>query len=232
MSLSVALRRLLVCALLTAVWGWASPALAQADAQEPPPAPLDPARIAQQDPNAPRIVNANEEVAKARQLFQERKFAEAAQALQRAYAFDPNSLFLFNAGQAYRKAELRKEALEMYQRYLEVDEKGPLAAEARGYVADLQAFIKAQDRLKETQVELISKESTAKKTQEALDAEKRKAQFIEAALRKEKEKPFYKKPWFIVGASIVGVGLVSGAGVLVIMEFLKDTNTGTLKPTF
>ncbi len=217
-------------ALLVVLLAWARPA--RAEGSEPPPPPLNPAQSAQSDPSAPRIINANEEVTKARQFFQQRKFAEAAQALQRAYAFDPNPLFLFNAGQAYRKAELRKEALEMYQRYLEVDEKGPLAAEARGYVNDLQALLKAQERLQETQVELISKESTAKQTQEALEAEKRKSQLIEAALKKEKEKPVYKRTWFIVGASILGVGALSLAGVFGVMEVLRDTNSGTITPTF
>jgi tetratricopeptide (TPR) repeat protein len=227
----VRLRTALACALLTVLTSGAD-ARADADSSEPAPPPLNPAQSAQQDPSAPRMVNANQEVTKARQFFQERKFAEAAQALQRAYAFEPNPLFLFNAGQAYRKAELRKEALEMYQRYLEVDEKGPLAAEARGYVADLQALLKAQDRLAATQVELISKETSVKQTEEALEAEKKKTKTIEAALKKEKEKPFYKKPWFIVGASVISVGLLTTAGALGIMESLRASNTGTIKPSF
>ncbi|MBL9009297.1 MAG: hypothetical protein JNJ46_33865 [Myxococcales bacterium] len=232
MALSVRISVSLACMVAAMVVCSAAPALAGTEGSEPPPAPLIPAPSASSDAGAPRLVNANDEVAKARQLFQARKFAEAAQALQRAYAFEPNPLFLFNAGQAYRKAEQRKEALEMYQRYLEVDEKGPLAAEARGYVTDLQAILKAQERLQETQVELVSKESTAKKTQEALEAEQQRSKFIEAALKKEKEKPFYKKTWFIVGVSAIGASLLIGVGVLGIMESLRETNTGTIKPTF
>lgn len=232
MALSVRLWSLFHAALLACVLLWPHAVAAQAAGSEPAPPRLNPAQAAQSDPNAPRIVNANEEVTKARQFFQERKFAEAAQALQRAYAFDPNPLFLFNAGQAYRKAEQRKEALEMYQRYLEVDEKGPLAAEARGYVSDIQAFLAAQSRLQETQVELISKESAAKKTQEALDVEKKRSLLAEAALRKEKEKPFYKKPWFIVGASIVGVGAFVAVAAVVSTEFLRSTTTDTIVPVF
>jgi tetratricopeptide (TPR) repeat protein len=219
----------LLCALCLPQSLWA-------EGSEPPPAPLQqppqqPASPAPADPNAPRMVNANAEVTRARQLFQERKFAEAAQALQRAYAFDPNPLFLFNAGQAYRKAEQRKEALEMYQRYLEVDEKGPLAAEARGYVSDLQAFLKAQERLQDAQVELETKESQSKKTQEALKAEKERSLFMEQALKKETNKPFYKKSWFYAVAGIGGFLLLAGIATVAAVPARLEAEA-SLQPSF
>ena len=231
MALSVRLWSLFHAALLACVLLWPHAVAAQAAGSEPAPAPLNPAQATQSDPRAPRIVNANEEVTKARQLFQERKFAEAAQALQRAYAFDPNPLFLFNAGQAYRKAEQRKEALEMYQRYLEVDEKGPLAAEARGYVTDIQAFLGAQDRLQNAQIELETKESQNQKTQQALKAEKERSLFIEQALQKEQNKPFYKKGWFYA-VSVVGGGVVLAAVIAAIVVPLRLEAEATIRPSF
>ncbi|HNN95973.1 MAG TPA: hypothetical protein PKI03_27045 [Pseudomonadota bacterium] len=209
---------------------------AAAEPPATPPAPTTPAAAPTPAADAPaasppRIVNANAELARARQLFQERKFSEAADALQRAYAFEPNPLFLFNAGQAYRKAEQRKEALEMYQRYLEVDEKGPLAAEARGYVTDLQAFIKAQEHLQNAQVELETKESQAKKAEEALNAEKQRALFMEQALQKEKNKPFYKKNWFYAVAGIGGF-LVVGGLISVIAIPLRLEAEASVRPSF
>jgi len=209
---------------------------AAAEPPATPPAPTAPAAAPTPAADAPaasppRIVNANAELARARQLFQERKFSEAADALQRAYAFEPNPLFLFNAGQAYRKAEQRKEALEMYQRYLEVDEKGPLAAEARGYVTDLQAFIKAQEHLQNAQVELETKESQAKKAEEALNAEKQRALFMEQALQKEKNKPFYKKNWFYAVAGIGGF-LVVGGLISVIAIPLRLEAEASVRPSF
>lgn len=214
----------LLCAALLPQTLWAT-------GSEPAPAPLSPGTATAGDPNAPRMVNANAEVTRARQLFQERKFAEAAQALQRAYAFDPNPLFLFNSGQAYRKAEQRKEALEMYQRYLEVDEKGPLAAEARGYVSDLQALMKAQERLQDAQVELETKESQAKKTQEALKVEKERALFMEQALKKEQNKPFYKKSWFYAVAGIGGFLLLGGLAAAIAVPARIEAEA-SLRPTF
>lgn len=230
----------LLCALCLPQSLWAEggeppPAPLQPSPQQPAPQPsapqATPASPAPADPSAPRMVNANAEVTRARQLFQERKFAEAAQALQRAYAFEPNPLFLFNAGQAYRKAEQRKEALEMYQRYLEVDEKGPLAAEARGYVSDLQAFLKAQERLQDAQVELETKESQAKRTQEALKAEKERSLFMEQALKKETNKPFYKKSWFYAVVGIGGILLLTGIATAAAVPARLEAEA-SLQPSF
>lgn len=179
------------------------------------------------------MVNANQEVTRARQLFQERKFAEAAQALQRAYAFDPNPLFLFNAGQAYRKAGERSEALEMYQRYLEVDEKGPLANEARGYLTDLQALIKAQEHLQDAQLQLETKESQAQKTQEALAKERERALAAESALKKEREKPVYKQKWFQgVMGGLAGALVLGGAVAGIVIAARSASDTGTIVVSF
>lgn len=44
--------------------------------------------------------DADAHVKRARQLFQEQHYVEAADELQRAYVMDPKPLYLFNAGQA------------------------------------------------------------------------------------------------------------------------------------
>lgn len=157
-------------------------------------------------------------VGRARQLFQEQKFTESAEELQRAYVIEPKPLFLFNAGQAYRKAGKRPEALDMYQRYIEVAPDGPLLPEARSNVADLKSLIQAEDSLKDVNLKL---ETESKQLMEA-----------EQALRKERQKPWYKRTPFIVAATTAGSVLVVGAVIVVGLELAGRTTGGTIPVTF
>lgn len=161
----------------------------------------------------------------ARQYFQERKYSEAADEMLRAYAFSPKPLFLFNAGQAYRKAARYQEALDMYRHYLEAAPDGPLAGEANGNVMDLQALIKAQENLQDVSLRLETQSSQ-------LELERRKAEAMELALKKERKKPWYKHPAFVVAATAIGVGVVVGAAVALGLDGASRTQGGTKTLSF
>jgi len=164
-------------------------------------------------------------VLRAREYFQDQKYTDAAEELQRAYVFDPKPLYLFNAGQAYRKAEKRKEAVEMYKRYLSDAPDGSLALEARGHVTDLEALIKAQENLENVTLRLESERSE-------LENQKRKAVQIEEALKKERQKHWYKHPAFIVAISTVGVFAIIAGLAVGVTQAQARTDGNTLVVNF
>jgi tetratricopeptide (TPR) repeat protein len=84
--------------------------------------------------------------AQAAELFHQGRFAEAAELLRYAYAGDPHPILLFNAGQAYRKAERALEAKYMYERFVQTAPDHPLAPEARGYMKDIRPLRPTQRR--------------------------------------------------------------------------------------
>lgn len=178
-------------------------------------------------------------VTSARQYFTDQKYFEAAEALARAYTLDAKPLYLFNAGTAYRKAEKREQALTMYQRYIDVAPDGPLVNEARSYIKDLQDFIDSQKRLEQnTQAlqganQLLETErSQVHKTQAALESEKKRAEQIQKELEKAQRKPWYRRPGFIVLATVaVGAGLIVGAAAIAISQSGK-TEGGTFAVSF
>src|SRR5262249_19565300 len=143
---------------------------------EPAPAPAPPAATEPGKP--PPAAEAAVEVTRARQLFSEQKYDEAAQALQRAYTLDPKPLYLFNAGQSYRKAKKSPEALEMYHRYLKVAQESTLAIEARGYVSDLESLLKAQESLHDVQLQIETKESETQQAKAELAKEQKNLQVV------------------------------------------------------
>lgn len=165
---------------------------------------------------------ATEHASRARQLFSEQRYVEAAESLQRAYTADAKPLYLFNAGTAYRKAEKRREALELYQQYLEVAPDGQLAAEARNYVKDLQALLAAQENLQGTTQLLETERTQSQQKQEQL----------EQALRKERVRPIYKRPWFIVTATAVGIAAIATIGFGAYLQNKKQQSHILLQPTF
>jgi tetratricopeptide (TPR) repeat protein len=165
---------------------------------------------------------ATEHATRARQLFSEQKYSEAAEALQSAYACEAKPLYLFNAGTAYRKAELRKESRELYQRYLEVAPDGPLAAEARNYVKDLTALLASQERLQgATQLLEIERTQSQQKQEE-----------LEKELHKERRKPLYRRPWFVVTVTAMGIATVAAVGFGGYLESKKQQSQIIIQPAF
>ena len=130
------------------------------------------------EPPPGSLAEAKEAQTKAAQLFRENHYEDAAALLQFAYRYDHRPILLFNAGQAYRKAERAQEAKAMYEQFLEAAPEHPLAAETRGYLKDMDALLAMQRRAKE--VALALEEQLAAK--QASDSEAARA-LEEARLR-------------------------------------------------
>ena len=165
---------------------------------------------------------------KARQLFEEQKYSAAAAELREAYRITPNPIFLFNAGQSYRKAEDKAQALTMYQLFVEKAPDSKLAAEARGYISELESAIALQARLSSIKLELQAERAES-------DEAQRQAREAKLALEKERKKPWYRRAWFygVVGslAGVVVVGAVAG-GVVAAQDPRRSANARDLPVTF
>jgi len=147
----------------------------------------------------------------ARQMFAKQEYVAAAQALERAYARDPRSLYLFNAAQAYRKGARYQEALKAYERFLSISPNDAMAPDARDHVRTLQIMLAQEERQK--QIEL-----TMEQTQ--------------LELERVKSPPITRRIWF--WAAIVGVGvtvIAIGAGAKVVSD-QRATDTGIVALQF
>jgi tetratricopeptide (TPR) repeat protein len=185
----------------------------EAPAMEPPPAgtavlPSE-AKAAQQ---------------RAAQVFREGKFVEAAELLLFAYGSDPRPILLFNAGQAYRKAEHPEEAKLTYERFVAAAPDHALVPETRGYIKDMETLLATQARSRQVALELedrLEKTQTHAK-QAALLLEKERLQALlakqqltqtQAQLLRERNRPLHRRPVFwgpmigVASAVVVGVTL-------------------------
>ena len=71
-------------------------------------------------------------------------FEGAAQQFKAAYDFDPDPVYLFNMGQAYRMAKKCLLSRESYQRYLDEAKTAPNADAVRAYIAEMDQCAKQQ----------------------------------------------------------------------------------------
>lgn len=179
--------------------------------REPPPRPLR---------HASALVK--EHMQRAQKYFQDQEFARAAEELQQAYSADPRPLYLFNIGQAYRRASMAKEALEFYERFLREDPKNALRGETEGYCNDMRTLIAEQERAAQVKSALSQEQRRAETQQRALREEQERTETTQRALQEERDRsdrerrrPLYKKGWFwgVVGASAAAVALGIGLGV-------------------
>lgn len=194
--------------------------------QEPLPAGEEPSRS-----------DIDAHVAAARKAFEEHRFADASEELKLAYQLEPRPMYLFNAGQSYRKAGLREKALETYEHFLRVAPKDhPLIGEATGYSNELRANLDAQKKLEEVKLNLESDKKQAEAEKQQLLTEKQRVELekqkAEEALKKERQKPIYKRTGFIVGMTLLS-GVVVVAGLVTLVPYLRAKADGpTVMVTF
>lgn len=112
----------------------------QSPAPAPPPAEALPPSV---DPQPMKLANSygsaeiltfKETTQRGIQLFQQGDYDGAIQAFTAAYVISPKPMFLFNIGQAHRKAGRSKEALSFYQLFLSKVPDTPLRAETQAYI--------------------------------------------------------------------------------------------------
>lgn len=75
--------------------------------------------------------------------FRAGRFDEAIEAYQAAYNLAPRPGGLYNIARAYHKKGDTRRALDYYRRYLAAEPNGPVSAEARDYVADIERSLAA-----------------------------------------------------------------------------------------
>jgi tetratricopeptide (TPR) repeat protein len=136
--------RLLVAASAAVVLVLAVSPAAPLHAQSAPPNPGDGAASG----GAPKDgkVVAREQFRRARKLHEAGRYDEAAAAYLEAYRHFPAPAFLYNAGQVFRLAGDADRALEHYRRYVELEPGGEGAADARQFIAELEAGIAERER--------------------------------------------------------------------------------------
>lgn len=183
----------------------------------PEPVPLVEAKAAQQ---------------RAAQVFRDGKFVEAAELLLFAYRGDPRPILLFNAGQAYRKAERAQEAKQTYERFLAAAPEHTLAPETRGYVKDMELLLVTQARSRQVALELEDKlEKTQTEAALALERERVQAALAKQAmtqLQRERNRPIHKRPWFWGVMSGVAVAAAAGLTLGIILGTRGRTDGGNV----
>lgn len=163
--------------MIQALGGLTAQSLAQAQTAAPPPsAPaasiFEPAPTGFEDPAA----EAKVAEAQAAQMFRENRFTDAAELLKLAHSKQPRPILLFNAGQAYRKAERAAEAKAMYEQFLDAAPTHPLGAEARGYLKDMEVLLSMQERAKQVafalEEQLAATQTSGKQAARKLEEER------------------------------------------------------------
>lgn len=171
--------------------------------------------MAAPQPPLPKLGKQDIEAARAQASahFQAGRYADAAEMLLRVFETEPQPLYLFNAGQAYRKGEKPREAKATYERFLEVAPTHKLAPEVRGYVKDMDALLLTQQKAQQISLEL--------------DREKAEADFARRALLQERSKPLYKQPvlWVLLGGGVLAV--LTGLGVAGYFSAVSQSDLGT-----
>lgn len=132
-------------------------------------------------------------------LFKSGQHEQAARKLLLVYDTSPQPILLFNAGQAFRRAKLPRDAKDCYVRFLEAAPQSPLGPEVRGYVRDMDTLIEMQQREQDISLQLKQEQAAATSAQQAL--------------QKERSTPVYKRSWFWVTMISVGVAVVAGVTV-------------------
>jgi tetratricopeptide (TPR) repeat protein len=194
------------------------PAATAGAVAEPPPAGADLS-----------LADARAAQAQAAQLFRENKYTEAAELLRLSYRGDPRPILLFNAGQAYRKADNPMAAKQVYELFLSVAPQHPLAPETRGYLKDMEALLSTQARAQQVaralEERLAATKRSEKQTARALEAEQLRSlqtneQLLQtqAQLERERHKPLHQRPWFW--------GVMTGVAVVVISAVAVGTYVG------
>ena len=143
------------------------PATSPAPAESVPPSTIEP---------PPSDAAAEAHVAYANQLFLAGLYADAAAALRRAYERNPKPIYLFNAGQSYRKGLYPVEALELYERFIAIAPTHPLANEARGHVQTIQALLQKQRENEQIKLQLTEEQAMAEQARKRADAAHKKAE--------------------------------------------------------
>lgn len=179
--------------------------------------------------------------ARAAQLFRDQQFAEAAELLKSAYVDDPRPILLFNAGQAYRKAERAAEAKSMYEQFLKAAPGHPLAPETRGYIKDMESLSAMQLQVKQVSLaleeQLAATQLSERQAAQTLEQERQRSLQIrqallntQAQLERDRQKLASRRRW-IVGLALgipAAVAAIVGGAAGAYLSSRASTDGGTV----
>jgi hypothetical protein len=110
---------------------------------------VDPGAVAWAEPPKQAVTNIDSIrhfMEKGQSLFISGQHLRAAEVFDAGYELHPYSAFLFNAGVALEKAGKLAEAIEHFQKYIEVDPKAPDSAEVKKRIARVEATLEDQKK--------------------------------------------------------------------------------------
>lgn len=164
--------------------------------------------------------------------YEEGRFQDAADLLEKAYALDPNPTLLFNLARAKEGAGDWEGTIETYRRYLEADPKAKDRAAIERRIKNIEAQLEQRRALEQ-------KAEEERKRREAVERQAEEERQRREALEKERRAkpppppppappPPVKMepravspwPWIILGVGALGVG---AGGVLGAMAADKHT---------
>lgn len=126
-------------------------------------------------------LSAKDYIKQAGKLYDQKKFLEAVDALEKAYELAPDTRLIYNIAYAYDQAGRAKEAISYYERYLRDGEDAQLRRRAQSSIDRLRL---QQD--KEAKAEAAA-EAERKQLQEQAEAERRRTQAEQESSRKAEE---------------------------------------------
>lgn len=198
----------------------------QAPAVAPAPAPPDSAPTPTAAPLSPAELSAKELTSRGIRDFQTGQFDAAVEAFSAAYVLSPNPMFLFNIGQAHRKAGHPREALTNYQLFLRKAPDSPLRPETEAYIA----LVQAQLQTPAANSRLAPEPSTAR---DVHSSPPMPGDHGGRTATSPAHEAVYKKGWFyaVLGGSALLIGTSIGLGVFLATQ-PPPTTLGIIEPTF
>ena len=185
----------MIKALLMAAVLAAAPTL-PVPVEEPPPAGSTPDEV---EPGA------DEHIARSVALYQQERFVEAAAAMELAYQARPRPLYLFNAAQAYRRANRPREALVYYHRFLDVAPEASQASETRGYIKNMELLQAEEERAAQEAAAREQAQAAAARSQVDLTLTRGRAERSEQARRRVRTRALIISS--VAGAVVIGVAV-------------------------
>jgi tetratricopeptide (TPR) repeat protein len=160
-----------------------------------------------------QMAQAKEHYTRALDHHGHKEYPAAAKEYEKAFEQFPNPEFIFNAAQVYRLDGQVRIALEKYKYYLELDQNGRGAGDARAHIASLKIQLgqmEEQERKEKEEADQRRAERERRAEEERKEklrrrlAEERRAELAARALRDPGSKGMR-----IAGLTTAGLGLVS-----------------------
>ncbi|OJH34400.1 tetratricopeptide repeat protein [Cystobacter ferrugineus] len=125
--------------------------------------------------------SAKELVKQAERLYDQRKYVEAAEALEKANEQAPDSRLIYNIGRAYDQAGRTREAINYYEQYMTEGEDAQLRKRARSAVERLRL------QQQKEEAAAAAAEAERKRLQEEAEAAQRRMEAEREAARQAEE---------------------------------------------